>query len=64
MSLVLHAPDFLEVLVLDGNGDTVHVYEILAVVFCGAGTDMDKSSSAETLKFRFSNSAGLLMLEL
>jgi len=56
------APFFLEVLV--GSGDTVHVYEILAVVFCGAGTEMDKSSSTETLKVKVSRFAGLSMLEL
>lgn len=49
--------------VLLGSGDTVHVYEILAVVFWGAGTEMDRSSSVETLKVIVSESAGLSMLE-
>jgi hypothetical protein len=53
----------LEEPVLDGSGDTVHVYEILTVVFWTAGADMDKSSSAETLKVIASDSAGLLILE-
>lgn len=47
---------------LDESGDTVHVYDILAVVFCGAGTTMDKASSAETLNVKASEPAGLLML--
>jgi hypothetical protein len=50
--------------VVDGSGDTVHVYEILTVAFCNAGADMDKSSSSETLKAMVSNSAGLVMLEM
>jgi len=50
--------------VVDGSGDTVHVYEILTVAFCSAGADMDKSSSSETLKAMVSNSAGLVMLEM
>ena len=49
---------------VDGSGDTVHVYEILTVAFCCAGADMDKSSSSETLKAMVSNSAGLVMLEM
>jgi hypothetical protein len=50
--------------VVDGSGDTVHVYEILTVAFCNAEADMDKSSSSETLKAMVSNSAGLVMLEM